>query len=86
MMGKKTDVKLIFEYRCIVFRFFEKEEKGWFGRAHPRINVSGVESEEERVDKTMHRVLRLRGGNAERPQIQVSLQFTARCRFRRIDI
>lgn len=55
MIDEKSwiDVKLIFEY--ISSFYFEKEEKGWFERAHPRIklHVSGVESE-ERVDKTMH--------------------------------
>lgn len=70
--------------RC-VFDYDLKKKNGWFEEAHPSARVSGVERG-ERVDKTMHRVLRLRRESVDPQRIQVSLQFTARCRFRRIDI
>lgn len=74
------DVKVIFEQHWFRFRKRRERRRGWLEGTRKRLG------REERADKTMHRVLRLRGGSAEPPQIQVSLQFTARCRFRRIDM
>lgn len=51
---------------------------------YPETGVSGVERGER--EDTKHCMVRLRRESVDPPWIQVSLQFTTRCRFRRIDI